>query len=88
MNSREQLARIYLDMRPGAAAHVLETLPPEESAALLAELPARMSGPVLAAMLYHYAARCLNYLPADYIVLAHSVPCITTHPDHNKSPYE
>ena len=69
MNSREQLARIYLDMRPGAAAHVLETLPPEESAALLAELPARMSGPVLAAMLYHYAARCLNYLPTDYIVL-------------------
>ena len=69
MDSREQLARVYLDVRPEAAAHVLEALPAEESAGLLAELPARISGPVLAAMLYHYAARCLGYLSADYITL-------------------
>jgi len=67
MNSREQLAQIYLDKRPAAAAQVLEAMAPEASAALLAELPARMSGPVLAAMLYHYAARCLSHLSADYI---------------------
>ena len=68
MNSREQLARIYLDKRPGAAAHVLESLPPQDSAALLTELPARIAGPVLATMLYHYATRCIAFLSPDYVV--------------------
>ena len=51
MNSREELVRIYLDKRPEAAAHLLESLSLEESVTLLSELPTRTSGPVLAAVI-------------------------------------
>ncbi|MBI1424718.1 MAG: hypothetical protein GC149_14830 [Gammaproteobacteria bacterium] len=68
MESRVELAKVYLDKRPGAAAHVLETLSPPETTALLQELPARICGPVLAAMHSHYAARCLTLLTTEYLV--------------------
>ena len=68
MNSREELVRIYLDKRPEAAAHLLESLSLEESVTLLSELPTRTSGPVLAAMHYYYSARCMTSLSVDYVV--------------------
>lgn len=68
MESRVELAEAYLEKRPGAAAHVLETLAPPETTALLQVLPARISGPVLAAMHSHYVARCLALFTADYQV--------------------
>jgi len=68
MQSRVELAREYLEKRPSAAADVLETLPPADTTAFLAELPARISGNVLAAMHAHYAAHCMTGMSKDYLV--------------------
>lgn len=67
MDSRETLARVYLDKRPDAAAQVLESLSPASAATLLAELPARLAAPVLAAMRPHYLTACLSRLPPSFV---------------------
>ncbi len=67
MDSREILARVYLDKRPDAAAQVLESLPPASATDLLAELPARLAAPVLAAMRPHYLTACLSRLPPSFV---------------------
>ena len=63
MRSSTRLTHEYLRNHPSDAARVLEHLPTEQVCALLAELPARISAPVLGAMLPYFAARCLVLLP-------------------------
>ncbi len=49
----------FMRDHPAQAARVLESLPPEEVAALFERAPARVGGAVLAAMLPRRAARCI-----------------------------
>jgi magnesium transporter len=72
MNSSEQLALTYLRKRPAAAARVLESLAPEETAGILSEVSAQVAGEVLTAMQKYYTERCLALLGAGFIVnIAH-----------------
>lgn len=54
----------YLRRHPDDAARVLERLPVEAVAELIRDLPARLSAPVMGAMLPYAAGRCLARLPA------------------------
>ena len=56
----------FIDRHPVTAARTLETLDPTDSAALIGNLPSRLTAPVLEAMLPPYAARCLEQLDLIY----------------------
>jgi magnesium transporter len=58
----QPLSQAYMRGHPAQAARVLESLPAAEAAALFARTPARLGGPVLAAMLPQAAARCVGEL--------------------------
>jgi magnesium transporter len=62
MAELEVLSNAFLVAHPAEAARVLDRLTPAEAAALFDRVPARVSGPVLAAMLPHAAARCVTAL--------------------------
>lgn len=62
MASAETLTLAFLGSYPGRAARVLERLTGPEAAALFARVPARVGGPVMAAMLPPVAARILASL--------------------------
>lgn len=62
MADAEALSLVFMRSHPVEAARVLETVEPVESAALLAQTPARIAAPVIAAMLPSAAARSLGGL--------------------------
>jgi magnesium transporter len=59
MADAETLSLAFMRAHPAEAARVLESVGPAAAAALLARVPARLAGPVLAAMLPNAAARTL-----------------------------
>jgi magnesium transporter len=62
MASAETLTIAFLEAHPARAARVLERLPGPEAAALFTRVPARVGGPVLAAMPASTAARIVSGL--------------------------
>lgn len=60
-----QLTMGFLVRHPDAAAAVLEEQPTDVAAAFLAEVPARLGGPVLALMMPWQASRCLLEIDPD-----------------------
>jgi magnesium transporter len=62
MADAEALSLAFMRAHPVQAARVLEGVPPADAAALLARAPARLAGPVFAAMLPNAAARSLTGL--------------------------
>jgi magnesium transporter len=62
MAGAETLTLAFLSAHPARAARVLERLPGPEAAALFTRVPARVGGPVFAAMLPPLAARTANTL--------------------------
>ena len=56
------LSLAFMRSHPAQAAQVLESLPPDETAALFNQAPARLGASVLAAMLPHRAAFCIAAL--------------------------
>jgi len=60
MADAETLSLAFMRAHPPEAARVLELLAPGDAAALFAGTPARLAGPVLAAMLPNAAARALG----------------------------
>ncbi len=74
MNSREELAVTYLRKRPLAAARVLESFAPEETAGILSDVSAQVAAEVLSAMQRYYAGLCLELLTTEFIVMvAHNL---------------
>jgi magnesium transporter len=65
MADAEDLTHTFLDAHPVDAARELATLPSTDAAALFAQVPPRLGGPVLAAMLPPTAARVLGVLDND-----------------------
>lgn len=62
MADAETLSLTFMRLHPAEAARVLEAVEPNEAAALLARVPARLAAPVFAAMLPNTAARSLGAL--------------------------
>jgi len=60
-----QLTLAFLQSQPSSAARAIEVLPPANAAALLENVPVRISAPVLAAMTSLAAARCIALLPPE-----------------------
>ncbi len=60
-----ELALAFFELRPGAAAQVLEGLPAEEAVDALSQAPARLAAPVLATMVSGPAVRCLTVAGHD-----------------------
>ncbi|MCL4744965.1 MAG: hypothetical protein KJZ83_06075 [Burkholderiaceae bacterium] len=60
-----ELALAFFELRPGAAAQVLEGLPAEEAVDALSQAPARLAAPVLATMVSGPAVRCLTVAGQD-----------------------
>jgi Mg/Co/Ni transporter MgtE len=60
MSRRPTLTLSYLNLAPRAAAEVLQALPPDDVAAFLDAVPARLAAPVIAEMVPFNAARCLE----------------------------
>lgn len=60
MAGTEDLSYAFVESHPVDAARVLERIAPQNVAALLADMPARLAAPVLRAMLPLHAARCLE----------------------------
>lgn len=56
------LSHAFMRNHPAQAAHVLESLPARDAAALFDQAPARLGVTVLAAMLPHRAAKCIAAL--------------------------
>ena len=67
MASTDDLSFAYLEAHPIDAARVLERIAPQNVAALLEEVPARIAAPVLRAMLPLHVARCVEPLGDDQI---------------------
>lgn len=65
MPGTQDLSFAFLETHPVDAARVLERIPPQDVAALLAEAPARLTAPVMRAMLPLHTARCLENLADD-----------------------
>jgi len=65
MDSTQDLSFAFLETHPVDAARILESIPPQDVAALLIEAPARLAAPVLRAMLPLHTARCLENLADD-----------------------
>lgn len=65
MSNTEDLSHAFLASHPTDAARVLEHLPPEASAELFAQAPARILAPTINAMMPFIAAQALARLPAD-----------------------
>lgn len=61
-NTDNTLSLAFMRGHPAQAAHVLESLPVEEVAAMFDHAPARLGAAVLAAMLPHKAAHCIDTL--------------------------
>lgn len=64
MSSKDKLTLTFLDRLPRAAARALQELSPEEAAAFLETVPARISAPVLNEMIPWNAARQLELISA------------------------
>jgi len=62
---RVELALAFLESHPVAAATILEQLSPADVVALLANIPERISAPVLERMLPQYTARLCKLMPAE-----------------------
>lgn len=62
-----RLTLAFLQRQPESAARALEVLAPEDAAAVLAQVPVRISVPVFAAMTSVAAARCAANLPAGTV---------------------
>ncbi|MGE4110238.1 MAG: hypothetical protein AB7E73_06000 [Burkholderiales bacterium] len=60
MAGTADLSRAFIESHPADAARVLERVAPQNVAALLADMPARLAAPVLRAMLPLHAAHCLE----------------------------
>ena len=60
-----QLTLGFMSRHPDAAAGVLEAQPLDAAAAFLADVPARLGGPVLARMMPFQASRCLLEVDLD-----------------------
>ena len=56
----------FIEAHPGTAARTLESLDVAQAAALIHDLPSRITAPLLEAMLPAYAAACLERLPSPY----------------------
>lgn len=67
MAGTEDLSFAYLESHPTDAARVLERIAPQNVAALLSDIPARLAAPVLRIMLPLHVARCLETLADDTI---------------------
>lgn len=65
MAERRDLTIAFIRGRPGEAARVLEQLPPADAAALLADVPARISSGLVARLHPPFAARCLEHLSGE-----------------------
>lgn len=68
MAGTEDLSYAFIESHPVDAARVLERIAPQNVAALLADMPARLAAPVVRSMLPLHAARCLESMDD------HSVP--------------
>lgn len=62
MADAETLSHAFMRAHPAEAARVLEAQAPADASALLARVPARLAGPVFAALLPNAAARALGAL--------------------------
>ncbi|MEO8467588.1 MAG: CBS domain-containing protein [Gammaproteobacteria bacterium] len=60
MSGREQLVDAYLRLHPEGAARLLESLPVEQTNAVLAAVDIETAAPVLSHMLPTHAARCVE----------------------------
>ncbi len=68
MADPQVLTQAFIGGHPTEAARVIEELPVADASALLAEIPARVGAPVLAAMLPSAAARVVRMLPEQQIL--------------------
>ncbi len=74
MPGNQELSFAFVENHPVDAARVLERIAPQNVAALLADMPARLAAPVLRAMLPLHAARCLENLDDQSVpVLLHAM---------------
>ncbi len=69
MTELDDLTHAFVSTHPVAAARELERLDATEAAALFAQVPARLTAPVLEAMLPQAAGRCLDLLAPDRAAL-------------------
>lgn len=70
MTGHEQLAAAFLSLHPENAARLLESLPVEQTNAVLACADASVAAPVLGNMMPTYAAQCIEQQsPADSALL-------------------
>lgn len=76
MQTHLSLSTQFADAHPAEAAHVLQALPADETAALLALMPAAVAAPVLERLSSATAADCLTLLP-----LEHAASCLAPLPD-------
>lgn len=69
MTDLDDLTQAFVAAHPADAARELERLDDEDVAALFEQAPARLSAPVLEAMLPAVAARCLALVPVERAAL-------------------
>ncbi len=75
MKPLETIARAFMEHDPGSAARALETLPVDEVAALLRDLPAKVGGAVIEHLLAHSAGPILAEVGPEHTArLLASVP--------------
>jgi len=75
MPEHPKLTLAFLTHAPQSAAQVLEGIEPEQAAAFLEEVPARISAPVVADMSSWMAARCIERLAAHRAAaVLHNLP--------------
>ncbi len=82
VKDRDQtLSLAFMRNHPAQAAQVLESLPPDEAAALFDQTPARLGATVLTAMLPHRAAHCIaaltNARALELLTLMGTQPTVT-----------
>jgi Mg/Co/Ni transporter MgtE len=65
MDTNRLIAEKFMSLHPSRAAHVVETLTEEETAALVSETPVRVIVPVLNALSPGKSARAINLVPAQ-----------------------
>lgn len=65
MTDRPTLTLAFLSYAPASAAQVLEQIAPEQAAAFLGEIPARIAAPAVSHMSAWAASRCLVLLTPD-----------------------
>lgn len=68
MAERRDLTIAFIRGRPGEAARALEQLPAADAAALLADVPARISAGLVSRLHPPFAARCLEHLAGERAV--------------------